>query len=125
MSERSVLIANGDQATRESLSRILIREGYKVETASLASEVIQKIQNANIGVLVIDVDLSGMESHGIIPIIKKIDPAIPIVVMSNNSSLELARRVRKEGIFYYALKPLDQEEIKLAVRDAFRMRRRK
>ena len=126
MSDRTVLIANGDQATIESLSQILIRDGYKVETARLASEVIQRVQNADIGVLVMDVDLLGMESHEIIPIIKKIDPAIPIVVMSSNSSLELARRVRKEGIFYYAVKPLDPEEIKLAVRDAFKklMRRK-
>ena len=121
---QTILIADIDNATRLSLSTCLKQEGYMVETARVASEVIQKVQNMNIDVLIMDVDveLSGMKGYEIIPILKKIDPKLPIIVTSSDSSVELAKKVRETEIFFYAIKPLDFEEIKLAVKDAFKKR---
>ncbi|MBC7189246.1 hypothetical protein H5U35_03400 [Candidatus Aerophobetes bacterium] len=44
-----------------------------------------------------------------------------IIVTSSDNSVELARKIRAEGVFFYALKPLDIEEIKLAVSDALKI----
>lgn len=117
---KTILIADIDDATRLSLSIFLVKDGYKVETAQFGSEVIQKVQNMSIGLLIMDVELSGMKGYEIVPILKKIDPKLPIIIMSSDSSLELAKKVRETEIFFYAIKPLDFEEIKLAVKDAFK-----
>ena len=117
---KTILIADIDDATRLSLSIFLVKDGYKVETAQFGSEVIQKVQNMSIDLLIMDVELSGMKGYEIVPILKKIDPKLPIIIMSSDSSLELAKKVRETEIFFYAIKPLDFEEIKLAVRDAFK-----
>lgn len=115
-----VLIADEDEESREMLARYLLKENFSVDTTSVASEVIQKIQNTKVDVLVMDVELKGMKGYEIIPILKKIDPELCIIVTSGNLSLELARKIREEGIFFYAVKPLDLEEIKLAVNDALK-----
>ena len=117
---QTILIADIDDATRLSLSISLVREGYKVETAQFGSEVIQKVQNVGIDVVIMDVELSGMKGYEIIPILKKIDPKLPINMMSSDSSLELAKKVREKEIFFYAIKPLDFKEMKLAVQAAFK-----
>ena len=115
-----VLIADQDRESRETLADFLLRENFSVDTTSVASEVIQKIQNAKIDVLIMDVELKGMKGYEIISILKKIDPQLCIIVTSGNLSLELARKIWEQGIFFYAVKPLDLKEIRLAVNDALK-----
>lgn len=117
---KRLLVADVDEKARQSLLDLFTREGYRVELTRLASEVIRKIQNTRIDVLIMDVDISGMKGYQIIPIIKKMEPALPIIVTSSRSSLKLAQKVRQEKIFFYAMKPLDLKEIKLVVKDALR-----
>lgn len=117
---KRLLVADVDEKARQSLLDLFTREGYRVELTRLASEVIRKIQNTRIDVLIMDVDISGMKGYQIIPIIKKMEPALPIIMTSSRSSLKLAQKVRQEKIFFYAMKPLDLKEIKLVVKDALR-----
>jgi len=123
--QKTVLVADADKESRESLARFLSAENLTVYTASIGSEVIQKIQNTRIKVLIMDVELKGMKAYEIIPIVKKIDPELRIIVTSSDNSLDLARKIRAKGIFFYALKPLDLEEIKLAVYDALKNSQKK
>jgi len=58
----------------------------------------------------------------LIPIIKKCNRHLTIILVSNEQSLAQIRKLRSEGIFYHALKPTsaeDKEELKLAVQCAF------
>jgi len=64
--------------------------------------------------------LSGMKAYEMIPLVKEINPRVPIIVMSADSSVELAQRIRHEGVFFYAMKPLDGDEIESAVESAFK-----
>lgn len=117
---KTILIADGDEEVRRVLAEALAKVGYQVETAERASKVIHRIQTAKIDVLIMDVGIPDIGGCEVIPIIRNIDPSIPIIILASDSSLELAKEVRKEGVFYYALKPLDLEEINLAVQDACR-----
>ena len=118
---KTVLIAETNEEEREYLSIALASEGYKVETAKASSEMIKKLHNkSDVGVIIMDVNMPGVRAYEVIPIVKKINRRIPIIVMSSDNSIDLARKVRQVGIFYYAMKPLDIEEMKLVVRDAFK-----
>lgn len=115
-----ILVADVDEKSRNSLAQFLLTENLIVDTTSVASEVIQKIQNAKIDVLVMDVELRGMKGYEIIPILKRMDPELNIIVTSRDVSLDVARKIREEGVFFYAVKPLDLKEIKLAINDALK-----
>ena len=118
---KTVLIADTNEEDRESLSIALASEGYKVETAIASSEMIQKLHdNSDVGVIIMDVNMPGVRAYEVIPIVKKINRRIPVIVMSSDNSIDLARKVRQAGIFFYAMKPLNIEEMKLVVRDAFK-----
>jgi len=118
---KTILIADANEEEREYLSISLTAEGYKVETAKASSEIIQKLHNnSDVSVIVMDVNMPEVRAYELIPIVKKINRRIPIIVMSSDDSIDLAREVRQAGIFFYAMKPLNIEEIKLAVRDAFK-----
>jgi response regulator of citrate/malate metabolism len=62
-------------------------------------------------------------SADLIPMIKRCDRNLTIILVSDEKSLPLVRKIRREGIFYHALKPVsaeDREEIRLAVDCAYK-----
>lgn len=97
----------------------LSAKGYEVKTTDSASDLIRELEKT-IGIIVLDVELSGMKAYEMIPLMKRVNPKLPIIVMSASSSVELAQRIRNEGIFFYAMKPIDADEIETVVESAFR-----
>ena len=57
-----------------------------------------------------------------VPLLKKCNRNLSIILVSDEMPLELLRRIRKEGIFYHALRPVEGEswdEIRQVVECAF------
>ncbi len=115
----SVIVADSDEEVRKRLFVRLSTKGYEVKTTDSASGLIREVERTT-GILVLDVELSGMKAYEMIPLVKEINPRVPIIVMSADSSVELAQRIRHEGVFFYAMKPLDGDEIESAVESAFK-----
>jgi response regulator of citrate/malate metabolism len=44
---------------------------------------------------------------------------LPVIVVSSAGSLKVSTEIRDLGIFFHAVKPLDEEELGQALRDAF------
>jgi DNA-binding NtrC family response regulator len=47
----------------------------------------------------------------LVHIIKMLDPDLPIIVAAEKESLEVEKEIRLAGIFYYMVKPFNQDEI--------------
>ena len=82
------------------------------------SEMIRKVRNGSVHIVLLDDDIEGIKASDLVPIIK-INSKIQIIVISSEESLRSVRRLREAGIFYHAMKPVDLEEIKSAVECAF------
>lgn len=115
-----ILIADPEEDSRAKLCEVLSKEGYLVCLAETGEDVLEKIQFNPIHVIIMDVGILSAEGHRLISLIKKLNQKIHIIVMSSDSSLELARKVRGEGIYFYAIKPLDFAELKIVVHDALK-----
>jgi len=114
-----ILIAYQDDLWAKSLSTFFHNNGYKVEMAKMVSEMIRKVRNGNIHVVLLDDEIEGVKACDLVPLFKKIDYKIQVIVISSESSLGLVKRLRGAGIFYQAMKPVDLEEINSAVKCAF------
>jgi DNA-binding NtrC family response regulator len=119
MKSKTILIAYQDDLWARSLSTFFHGIGYRVETARIVSEMIRRVRNGKIHVILLDEEIEGVKACDLVPLLKKIDDKIQIVVISTEVSLGLAKRLRGAGIFYQAMKPVDMEEIKSAVECAF------
>jgi DNA-binding NtrC family response regulator len=60
----------------------------------------------------------------LIPLLKRINRRIQVIVISSEESLGAVRRLRGAGIFYQAMKPADLGELKSAVESALEKIRR-
>ncbi len=121
MDEGIVLIASSDEPLAEYLYHQLIDLGWTVSGATLLSDLLRKVREGEVDILLLDSHVEGIPSYDLIPLIKKINSRLPIIALSEDSSLEMSKRVRLEGVFFLAMKPIDPEEIRAAVGDAIRM----
>lgn len=89
-----------------------------MELTDRISECISTIQNKDIGVLVLDVEAPEMKWYEAIPIIKGVNPSLPIIITSSQNTPELEAQIRRQKVFYYHVKSFGIEELELAVRNA-------
>jgi len=119
MKSKTILISYKDDLWARSLSTFFHGMGYRVEMASALSEMIRKVRNGNLYVVLLDDEIEGVKACDVVPLLKKINMRVQVIMISSEGSLSLVRRLRGAGIFYQAMKPIDLEEIRSAVECAF------
>jgi two-component system response regulator HydG len=89
--------------------------GYAVQEADDGSRAIEKVHEQSYDLILMDVrmvEVSGLEA---LSEIKSFNPAIPIIIMTAYSSVETAVAALKKGAYDYLSKPLDFDELQLAI----------
>jgi FixJ family two-component response regulator len=123
MSEREILIADKDTEVRKEVADIFIEAGYQVETTDSAVHVLCNILEKQTPVVLLGNDFDNkVTSADLIHLLKKCNRQLAVILVSDEASLPIVRKIRREGIFYHALKPSspeDKEEIRQAVGCAF------
>jgi DNA-binding NtrC family response regulator len=117
----TVLIADSDFESAKNLEKILLKEGFQVFLVDSARKVFECIRKWEINIAIIDVDLKDIEGYKIIPLIKDINEDIKVIITISKNSPELEGKCRATGIIYYAIKPLNYEEIVNVVKYALKI----
>ena len=83
MKSKMIFIAYQDDLQARSLSTYFHGLGYRVEIARLVSDIIRKIRSGKIHVILLDDEIEGVKACDLVPIFKKIDPRIQVIVISS------------------------------------------
>jgi DNA-binding NtrC family response regulator len=105
------------------LSIMLRKEGYQITTVSTGKKAVESIKNQKYDVVLTDIRMSGMDGIEVLKEIKKIDPTIPVVIMTAYASQKTAIEAVNQGAFHYLIKHAKNDEIKMVVRNALDMKR--
>ncbi len=105
----SILIVDDDKAQLTILQRILQREGYDVDTVEDSTSALEKIKEQMFDVVISDMWMSSrFEGRDLLREIKKVDPALPVLIITAYAELnDAVNLVAHEGAFYYLEKPID------------------
>ncbi|MBN2332578.1 MAG: response regulator [Deltaproteobacteria bacterium] len=117
-----LLIADRDEETRSRIVGFFNGSEYKVIEADSVDVVLRNILKKEASVILLGSEFDGLKAMEIIPLLKRCNQKLTIILISNEESLSLIRRFRKEGIFYHALKPVngdDRDELRQVVQCAF------
>ncbi len=117
-----LLIANKNLAAREQVAALFEGDGYEITTADSVVNSLEGIIDKSIQVVLLGGVFDEQQVAKFVPLLKKCNRNLSIILVSDEMPLELLRRIRKEGIFYHALKPVGDEswdEIRQAVGCAF------
>ncbi len=119
MRSKVILIGYQDDSWVKPLSNLLNDMGYRSENTKVVSEILGRVRGKNSYVVLLDDEMEEIKACDLVPLFKKINPRVQIIVISSEQSIGLVKRLRNAGIFYQAMKPVDLEEIRSAVACAF------
>ena len=117
-----ILIADQDLDSRRQMAEMFIEAGYNVTVTTSAADALHGILKKTAQVVLLGSEFDELAAADLIPLLKKCNRNLTIIFVSADASLPVIRKLRNEGIFYHALKPVnreDREEIRQAVRCAF------
>lgn len=116
-----LLIADKDVATRKQMANLLIEAGYDVTVTDSAAKAINGVLKRTARVVLLGTELDELTSAEMVPLLKQCNRKLMIILIADDAPLPLIRKVRKEGIFYHALRPAEpegEEEIRQVVKCA-------
>lgn len=119
MSEnRNVWIVDDDKSIRWVLEKALSMEGIVITGFSDPREVLEKLGREKPDVIISDVRMPGLDGISLLEKIKRLAPAVPVIIMTAYSDLDRAVAAFREGAFEFLSKPFDVDEVVSLVRRA-------
>lgn len=117
---KKILVIDPNTTERTIIAAYLRSENFRVETGKGLRDAVKKISKSSFGCLIMDVKLPEMKGYEAVPILKKIDPKIKIVMTTKKNNKKLEAKVREQDILFYFIKSFGKEELKLAINNAFK-----
>ncbi len=113
-----VLVIDDDPSVREVVSRMLTKEGYRVEAAASGSDGLRMAREIIPDVITLDVKMPGMDGWAVLSTLKTESALahIPVIMLSIVEEAEMSARLGASG---YLIKPVDREQL-LTMLDKFR-----
>jgi DNA-binding NtrC family response regulator len=124
MNEKTIVLVVGhDPSQAAHIARALSHDGLDCAAVS-AKETLEHVRRSQVGIIITDIaagDVTGLE---LMATAREVDPDLPFIVTSAYGTIRSAVEVMKKGANDYLPHPLDLEELRDAVREALRHRRR-
>jgi len=118
----TVLIIDDEEEIRESIELLLNSEGFSTNSAASGEEGLKKIDENLYDLVLLDLMLPGKSGMEVQREIKRIDPTLPIVIITAIGAVETAVAAIKEGSFDYVTKPWNNEKLIVIVTNAIKQR---
>jgi nitrogen regulation protein NR(I) len=103
----TILIVDDDDQLRKSFHKLLVEEGYTVASAASGEDGLRNIQKSMPDLVVLDMRLPGMNGLDTFRAIHRLEPKLPVIIMTAFGTTEHAIEATKLGAFDYVLKPFD------------------
>ncbi len=113
-----VLIVDDDPDTRETLSDLLVSEGYDVQSVALGADALEQVRHNRFGAVLLDIQLPDLNGLSVLKVLTELDPHLPIIVLTGHASAENTIGSLIRGAFAYLTKPYNSQEVKAVLRRA-------
>jgi two-component system, NtrC family, response regulator HydG len=112
---QSILVVDDDVAHRIMLKKLIGSWGYEISEAEDGSIAISEVRRRAFDLILMDIRMLNVSGIEALEQIKIINPAIPVIIMTAYASVETAVNALKKGAYDYLTKPLDFDELKIAI----------
>ncbi len=112
------MIIDDDDQLRKSFERLLMEEGYSVESAPSGELGLDLVTEKVPDLVILDMRLPGMNGLETFHGIHKIEPKLPVIIMTAYGTTETAIEATKMGAFDYILKPFEVPDMLTVIRQA-------
>ncbi|MDF3068590.1 MAG: sigma-54 dependent DNA-binding response regulator [Polyangiaceae bacterium] len=127
MSGLKILLVDDQPAVLAALEVLFEVHGFETVTAQTPEQALALVRSEELGVVLQDMNFhrdatSGEEGEALLHAIRKLDPDLPVVLMTAFQSLEAAVRLVRAGASDYIAKPWNDDKLVATVKNLIRLR---
>lgn len=111
-STKRILLVDDEENARVALSRLLIREGYIVDTVANGFEALNHLREHDVNLIVTDINMPEMDGIEFLREVNKSFPGSNVVMITAYGGVESYIEAINLGAFEYINKPVRIEELK-------------
>jgi two-component system NtrC family response regulator len=124
-----ILIIDDDKAVRTSLLLLVQQDGHEAKEASTPNEGLAWLHHHIPSLIILDLNFSletsGEEGIHLLKQIRKMNPAVPIILITGWATIELAVRGMKSGANDFINKPWSNEHVLQSIRTLLNLQEKK
>ena len=113
-----VYVVDDDVSAREGVARLICSAGLTAKTFASGEEFLAAARSKVPGCLILDVNLPGLNGLDLQQEIAESDAEIPIIFLTGYGDIPMTVHAVKAGAANFLTKPVDDEELLQAVRQA-------
>jgi DNA-binding response OmpR family regulator len=102
-----LLIVDDEEPVRDVLGEYFSSHGYQVETAGTGAEALDLVRSRRPDLVLLDVRMPGLDGVEVLKRLREVDSQLPVIMITANEDVTLARSMLSIGAFDYVSKPFD------------------
>jgi nitrogen regulation protein NR(I) len=123
MGTKKILIVDDEESVRYSFRKLFREPGCEIIEASNGLEAIAVIKNDLPDLVLMDIEMPGLNGLDAIQKIKALHPQLPVIIITAFGTTERVIAAMKYGAYEYLEKPFDVGRLKEVVSEALEMKR--
>ncbi len=109
--KKSILVIDDDKSILRTLTRILQKAGYDIDTAETGKEAMEKFENRHYNMALVDVRLPDMDGTDLLINMKETLKYTTKIMITGFPSLETGVKALDSGADAYLVKPVKPDEL--------------
>ena len=105
--QKTILIVDDEDHLRLSLSLILQKQDYRVETVANAKEALDRLKLHEYDLMFLDLNMPGISGIDLLAEVHKQAPLMPVLILTAHAALESAIQAVRLGARDYLIKPVE------------------
>src|SRR5512137_2837137 len=102
----NILVVDDEPNSLFGICQALSEEGLKAIPAQNGKEALEKIKSDSIDLLITDERMPDLNGMQLLCEVKRLNPQIPVILITAYGSVTLAVEALKQGAFYFFEKPI-------------------
>ena len=110
-----ILLVDDQSSIRLTLTALLKQAGHTLAQSPNGEDALQKLGKDDFDIVITDLNLGDCDGLEVLLAAKKNNPKTEVIMLTGYGSVESAVKAMKNGAIDYLTKPIDSEELKLAI----------
>jgi DNA-binding response OmpR family regulator len=125
MRRKTIVIGTFDYQVFEHLYTKLSSSYFDVRFVQRGVKILLEILDNEVDLLILDLDLAGVLGIEILPVIRRLRPRLPVILITDDMNTRIRKMAAELGITYQAYKPISVAETEAIVSATERLMERK
>ena len=120
--KKTILVVDDDKSILRTFTRILQKSGYGIDVAETGKEAMEKAENRNYDLALVDIRLPDMDGTDLLAKLKNQLQHTVKIMITGFPSLETGVKALDEGADAYLVKPVKPQELLMLLEEKLKNR---